>query len=315
MTRNSNVSISFSKSEQNVSLFTAPNADTEPDESTGLEEGANSSEAVSQEETGSNLLITPQHEGSDCEEVSSAMEAMEQVETPIKETSQVTQQSGWSFSIGTTLAVLVSAWLCSHFSKDFLLGALVAILAAPVAVFFVIRYYVLEGTPQDDVPETEESPPSKSKLEELSGWVHLKEASGEKKPVYVRLIGRQMKMSFKDSTSRIVDLKEGTKLQLVSPYSKTKKRLKHLWFKHLPIVLRLDEEERLVIYFRDCKQKETWFWALYPLFHSIEQRAVKLPNNEAERDWFNLFLGRAFRDLLTHPKWRRWVRRKCQQVR
>ena len=107
-------------------------------------------------------------------------------------------------------------------------------------------------------------------------------------------------------------------------------------------------KDRLILFFREAKQKETWFWALYPLFYQFDDQppigaatgntldkpnevtniahntvgaitnaVLSKPRSSAEdslaQDWFNLILSRAFRDLLSHYKWRRWVRRKCQQ--
>jgi hypothetical protein len=69
--------------------------------------------------------------------------------------------------------------------------------------------------------------------------------------------------------------------------------------------------------FKEPKQKEEFFWKFYPMFYSLADLETiykkKQDRNENDQDFFNLLLERAFRDLLLHPKWKRWVRRKCQQ--
>ena len=47
---------------------------------------------------------------------------------------------------------------------------------------------------------------------EMSGWMYVKEGN-EKKAVYVRMRGNQLKLSYKDTTSRTVELNKA-KLQV-----------------------------------------------------------------------------------------------------
>lgn len=337
-----NMSISFSKSEQQVSLL----ADEQLSANVSANASSNSS-AVTTPHSDSTRLSSEESLSYDPEprpasstidevtfneeavphdddkDVSSAEQAEEAIDLLAQPSACDTKSNSSDSSLWpaiwspTTLSVaaLISAFILTRFTVDFLLGALTALLLSPVLLYLVIRYYFLrDANANFDDPTSENYLDTATRTDnEMSGWMYSKELN-EKKAVYVRLRGRQLKLSYKDSTSRVIELTSKTRLQLVSPYTKSKKRLKHLFNKNLPLVITVEKDERLVLFFREAKQKETWFWAMYPLFYpydaehdSYQKLNVKnkLNYNAEVHDWFNLILSRAFRDLLSHYKWRR----------
>ncbi|KAI1294676.1 hypothetical protein HDE_05964 [Halotydeus destructor] len=214
------------------------------------------------------------------------------------------------------VSLLFAVLLVTKVSVDFMLGVLSTLIVTPVVIYLVIKFYFFNEAVSAESDQNGKRSDTTIRTEtEMSGWLFIKETKGERKSAYATLLYKKLKLSYKDSTIKTIEFDETSKLNLLSPYTKNKKRLKHLWTKNLPIVI-TTETERVVLYFREAKQKETWFWALYTMFYSYDDLQLIYGTKDEKsdtKDWINLLLDRIFRDFLKHPRWCRWIRRKCEQ--
>lgn len=103
----------------------------------------------------------------------------------------------WSY-LSSPYYVAISiflAYLCLKINGQYLFGFISAIVLVPAMLFLWLRYYIRQVDEAEARAESTAIERATKTGDELSGWLLLKEDGGKKKEVYLRLKGRELRLS------------------------------------------------------------------------------------------------------------------------
>jgi hypothetical protein len=224
-------------------------------------------------------------------------------------------QKLWSYSqlyyltaIGiafTSFIIAISSPLPS-FLNGLLLGSFITLLSFSVLIVFIVsKFFIRKSNRKKSRIKSENLSAIRKDDDIYKGWMHEFIGNYEERNtgfktqlIYVRLQGSNLRLSKPKQNVRKLKLNSNSlpifisqkiydlskmshkKIYLLLPKS-VKNQKKYIWSKKYPICLELEDIKskninKLVLFIRNCREKEEWFWKLRQITNSV----LITPNKE-----------------------------------